>query len=88
MPPEKRKRAPTKPPKPPKQRPAPLPSLTPIAPQENDVIPQPRKRGRPKSKTAESAHIPCPFATAGRENPCPTYPKPVEKAKVITLIPR
>lgn len=88
MPSEKRKRAPTKSPKPPKQRPASLPSLTPIAPQESDVIPQSRKRGQPKSEMAESAHISCPFAMAGRENPCPIYPEPVEKVKVITLIPR
>jgi hypothetical protein len=42
-----------------------------------------RKRGRPRGAVKAPILIPCPFAAAGRENPCTSYPTPVDKAKVV-----
>ena len=82
MAPERKKRARTKPIKAPKEKRLPLPPLPPIPPSPNAEKPKPRERGRPKVEKEEHVLLPCPFAAAGRQNPCITYPDPVEKGRV------
>jgi hypothetical protein len=85
MSPERRKRARTKPERPPRQRREPPPPLSPIIPILDALVPKPRHRGRPKGHTNGPILIPCPFATANRDNPCPTYPDPVAKGQVKNI---